>query len=43
MTHPNFKRCEKCGEEIHIIDGKEVPYDIYLKKKRIDEIRGQLG
>ena len=24
MTHPNFKRCEKCGEEIHVVDGQEV-------------------
>ena len=26
-----------------VIDGQEVPYDVYLKKKRIDEIRGQIG
>ena len=26
-----------------IIDGKEVSYDVYLKKKRIDEIRREMG
>jgi len=26
-----------------IIDGKEVPYDVYLKKKRIDEIRKEMA
>ena len=26
-----------------IINGVEIPYDIYLKKKRIDELRGMLG
>ena len=37
----------KCGNETLnvsvIIDGAEIPYDIYLKKKRIEEIRRELG
>ena len=24
MTHISFHRCSKCGEELHIIDNKEV-------------------
>lgn len=39
MTHQNFKRCQNCGEEIHVIDNKEVghmePCEDYEAEKSI--------